>query len=241
MDTLRYPTVYMLVKPIYTVRMPISQPLQSTQPALPAGKRRLITAAFKLAAQGASLSSLGIRELAREAELNHNTFYRHFADMEDLARSATEDLVTHLMDGFRQIRAQAGRHADATEGAARYLLEEAAKNPDAFRVGLRELHCGPPAIRKLMRDMIRQFAARSVEQIQQRNLVPGLEPDALRTSAEAITYYMFCRAVDYLDAPQQAASIRRDVVRYVRTQFLGALALQNQERKTSQQKIRRRS
>ena len=48
------------------------------------GKRKLIEAALRLTAGGRSFASLGLRELAREAELNPNTFYRHFDTLDRL-------------------------------------------------------------------------------------------------------------------------------------------------------------
>ena len=48
------------------------------------GRERLIQAALRLASRTRSLTHLGIRELAREADLNPNTFYRHFGTIEDL-------------------------------------------------------------------------------------------------------------------------------------------------------------
>ena len=45
---------------------------------LSGGKLKLIQAALRLITQSRSLTSLGLRELAREAGLNPNTFYRHF-------------------------------------------------------------------------------------------------------------------------------------------------------------------
>ena len=48
------------------------------------GKRQLMAAALRLSSTSRSLSNLGLRELAREAGLNPNTFYRHFRDVDDL-------------------------------------------------------------------------------------------------------------------------------------------------------------
>src|SRR5262245_45607855 len=107
---------------------------------VPQGKRRLIEAGLRLAARGRALSSLGLRELAREASLNPNTFYRHFDDMEQLGVAAIEQVTSKLRLGLQQVRRGALTHADATRGSAQYFLEFVRRNPQAFLVGVREIH-----------------------------------------------------------------------------------------------------
>src|SRR5690242_10456677 len=94
--------------------------LKKQDVTVPNGKRRLIEAALRLGARGASLTSLGLRELAREAGLNHNTFYRHFRDLDELAAALTEEISSQLMAGLKEVRRNAATHADATVGAAEY-------------------------------------------------------------------------------------------------------------------------
>ena len=50
---------------------------------LTGGKLKLIQAALRLITETRSLTSLGLRELAREAGLNPNTFYRHFKSLDE--------------------------------------------------------------------------------------------------------------------------------------------------------------
>lgn len=196
-------------------------------PPSPHGKQRLIEAALRLAARdGAALSTLGLRELAREAGLNHNTFYRHFADLDDLGRAATEAVAAQLLAGMKAIRRDAARHADATIGVADYFLDFARDNPDLILVGLRELHGHDSPMRRILRRMLDDIASENVEQIVAMELVPGLLPQTLLQACSAITYYMFYRALDYIERPEQRPHIRDDIVSFIRSQFLGRLALQ---------------
>jgi len=59
-----------------------AQPLAVEKTSEAPGKRLLMEAALRLTSTSRSLSSLGLRELAREAGLNPNTFYRHFRDVD---------------------------------------------------------------------------------------------------------------------------------------------------------------
>lgn len=190
------------------------------------GRRRLIQAAQRLSAGGTSLSALGLRELAREAGLNHNTFYRHFGHIDELGQAVAEEIATRIMAGMKEVRKNAARHADANRGAAEYFLDFVRRNPEPFVIGLRELYSTSTPMRRVIQRVLEQIAAESVQQIVGMNLVPGLhEKDMLRATT-AITHYMFHRSLDYLEQPQQRAEILDQIVDFTYAQFLGALALQ---------------
>lgn len=196
-------------------------------PAQLGGKQRLIEAAFRLAARnGASLSSLGLRELAREAGLNHNTFYRHFETLDDLGHAAAAEVAGQVMAAMKEIRRNAARHADASIAAADYFLDWANDNRNLLTISVRELHNIDAPMRKAMQRVIHEIAVESVEQITSMKLVPGIKPAALLQATTSITYYMCYRALDYLENPRQRRAIRDDLVSFMRAQFLGHLALQ---------------
>jgi TetR/AcrR family transcriptional regulator, fatty acid biosynthesis regulator len=196
--------------------------------AFPAGKRKLIDAALRICARdGIMLSSLGLREIAREAGLNHNTFYRHFGSLEDLAEAAATEIAAKLMAGMKQVRERAERHADATRGAVEYFFDFVLESPEAFVVGLRELHGGAPRMRAIFQRVIEGIAVESVDQITTMNLVPGLRAEALLPATTSITHAMFYRALDVVDHPRRRGVVTKELIDFIRVQFVGALALQN--------------
>lgn len=191
-------------------------------PALADGKRRLIDAALRVCArEGMTLSSLGLRELAREAELNHNTFYRHFSDFEALAQSAAEEVARQLMAGMRSVRERAQKHADATRGSVDYFLAYVIEHPEPFIVGLREIHSLNSPMRRVMQQVVARIAEESVEQIAELDLVPGADRGSLLQATTAITYQMFYRALDVLERPGERRQIAEQMVRHIRMVFLG--------------------
>ena len=218
MDTdARYPTVYLDVK--------LSYARVALNGSAPQGKQRLIDAALRLAARGTSLSSLGLRELAREAGLNHNTFYRHFDDVADLSVVAAEEVATQLMAGMKEARRNAVKHADANRGAAEYFLDYVRRNPDPFIVGVREANTAFTPMRAVIQRVLEQISIESVEQIRDMNLAPGLDRQALLRATAAIAHYMFYRALDFIEHPEQRDAIADDLVTFMNMQFLGAAAL----------------
>jgi AcrR family transcriptional regulator len=195
--------------------------------ALPDGKRRLIEAAFRLGARdGIALPSLGLRELAREAGLNHNTFYRHFRDMDDLGRTAAEMVAAQLMKELKEIPAHAKQDEDVTISTVAYFLDFVENHIDAMIVGLREMHSKDSPMRGILQQAVEDIALDRAEQIISMKLATGLERKSLQQATRAITYYMFYRALDYIESPRRRRSIHADIVGFVRTQFIGRLTLQ---------------
>ena len=191
----------------------------------PAGKQKLIEAALRLAARdGITLSSLGLRELAREAGLNHNTFYRHFRDPEALGQAAAESIAAQLMSGLKDVRRRAARHADATEGAVEYFLDFVSANPDVFAVGTRELHSLASPMRGVLERVLETVAHESVGQITAQNLVPLANRELLFEVSLDITRHLFSHALDVIERPQDRQRLTVRLVQHIRRQFLGAMA-----------------
>ena len=189
------------------------------------GRQRLIAAGLRLGARGTSLSALGLRELAREAGLNPNTFYRHFRDMDELGLAAVEEVTKQLRLGLHEIRRGAVKHADATQGSAEYFLEFARKNPEAFLVGVREIHGGSPKVRQALRKVMREIASEVAKDIRERGLAPTSDPDLLFDITSAITDLMFFRSVEYIERPAERRRILARSVRLARMLFLGSPSL----------------
>lgn len=203
----------------------MNQPmLQSPDDLAPEhGKRRLLEAALRLAARnGTGLSALGLREIAREAELNVNTFYRHFDGIEALGRGVAQSIATQLMAGLREIRVKAARHADATTASVQYFLDYVRRHPEPFAVGLRELHSAHSPMRPILQQVLAQVAEESADQIIELDLVPGAPRATLMQATTAITYQMFYRALDVIEQPAQRKRIGEELVWHIRAVFLSA-------------------
>ena len=195
------------------------------RPLVAEGKRRLIEAGLRLCAAGATFSSLGLRELAREAGLNPNTFYRHFRSMDDLGLAAVEEVTKQLRLGLREIRRGAVKHADATRGSAEYFLEFARRNPEAFLVGVREIHGGSPKVRQALRTVMHEIATEVADDIRARGLAPTSDPDVLLDIMSAITDLLFFRSVEYIERPAERRAILDRSVRLARMLFLGSTSV----------------
>ncbi|KHO64114.1 MULTISPECIES: TetR family transcriptional regulator [Pseudomonas] len=207
------------------------------------GKRLLLDAALRLMARTHSLSSLGLRELAREAGLNPNTFYRHFGSIEELGLVLITQIGTQLRRPLRELRREAAQRtlqqargeqllgADLTRGrqvcreTVQLFFDFVEQNPDGFIVGMRELHGASPMLRKALRELMADFAQDMAEDIAEFGLVPGVDEETLLRMASTITRHLFVLAQDYLEQPERQAAVRGEAEELIITLLAGALAL----------------
>ncbi|AEB58118.1 TetR family transcriptional regulator [Ectopseudomonas mendocina] len=193
------------------------------------GKRLLMDAALRLTSTSRSLSSLGLRELAREAGLNPNTFYRHFRDVDDLGLTVIGEITRLLRQPLRDLRREAAQRAVRDDGptvpkllgidlgrgrrvcheTVQLFFDFVAEHPEAFIIGVRELHGASPVLREALRQVMDDFAEDMAEDIVEFKLLPGIvSAAAVRQVSGIISRSLFEQSLDYIGQPQ-----RRDVIR----------------------------
>jgi len=209
--------------------------------AAPAGGRqRLIQAALRIGASRRSLQSLGLRELAREAGLNPNTFYRHFGSLEELSQAIIDELGQDLRTNLRGIRRTVRSPvAEATPRTVEYVFDFAARNPDAFIVAVRELHGAMPGLREALQRMIADVAQEMVEDVQFLNIGPQLEEATLRDISQVVVTHVFHQTLDYIEQPGRRPQIVRQTVRFIDMLFAGAMLMQTVKAETMAELLER--
>ncbi|MBZ2188862.1 TetR/AcrR family transcriptional regulator [Alcanivorax sp. JB21] len=191
---------------------------------MPEGKRLLLNAAARLAARRGSAHGLVLREVAREAGLNHNTFYRHFDDMDAMLQAIAEDFATQLRQGIRAARANAAPGAPPSLDVVGWLFDHAQQYADVFTVALRELH-GPPGP---LRDVVRQTLA-DIAQDMHEDLCrfPGLsaiDPVLLRQAVDLLVRHSVWLCLDFLEQPERREALLDNAREAFTTLTLGVLA-----------------
>ncbi|HYS65452.1 MAG TPA: TetR family transcriptional regulator [Paraburkholderia sp.] len=199
---------------------------------LPAGKRKLIEAALRLTAGGRSFGSLGLRELAREAGLNPNTFYRHFDTLDDLAREAVESVSRRLRPMLRRERWLAA-HDDAYSVPRRACVAFfafALENREAFLSALAEYHGTSPALREAVRANLHEVSAEMADDVVQLELMPTLARETVDEVCTQIVLQLFHLSAEYIDvnAVRQQALIAY-AERFIVRLFAGSVLLAQQE------------
>jgi AcrR family transcriptional regulator len=167
-----------------------------------AGKKSLMEAAARLAArQGAS--SLVLREVAREAGLNHNTFYRHFTDLDAMMQAIVDGFGDRLRQGLSDVRATLRPGEVPTQKVIGWLFDFAHSHRDVFIVAMRERFGPPGPIRDSVHATLEQLTHDTQRDLTMLGALPEVEPVYLRRLLEVSVNEVFRHCIEYLEAPQR--------------------------------------
>jgi AcrR family transcriptional regulator len=212
------------------------------------GKRQLMAAALRLSSSSRSLSSIGLRELAREAGLNPNTFYRHFRDVDDLGMALITEISSQLRQPLRDLRREAAARAACcdlvkqpmlfgidmqrgrrvTHETVQLFFDFVDQQPSLFIIGVRELHGASPLLRQALLHVMDEFAEDMALDIFEFKLLPdNLDKAQVRQLSHMVSHSLFAQVLDYLAQPERQAVIRTLVEEHIILLFTGAAVLQS--------------
>ena len=189
-----------------------------------AGRRSLIRAAITLAARKRSFKALGLREVAREAGLNPNTFYRHFDDMEALAMTVATELGGQLSQTLKAIRSSFPR-SEAARATVAATYRFAADNPEAVIALVSELNGAYPRVRAHLRLLMRGVAQDIVDGVQDYARDSGIPNEPLSRLAYSLVEQLFIMSIDYIEQPERREEIENWAVTLSKVYFAGGALL----------------
>lgn len=190
---------------------------------LTGGKLKLIQAALRLIAQSRSLSSLGLRELAREAGLNPNTFYRHFRNLDEFGLQVLGYIAEDMKSGVRELRRMAESSEQASHDTVTFVYHYFLANPAATTVAVRELHGPSPLLRRALESQLDASAKEMAEDIIDRQLVSAVPPETIHEISRMTIRYILFRAMAYIEKPAQRETIQQETEHFINRQFRGAM------------------
>jgi AcrR family transcriptional regulator len=117
----------------------------------------LLRAALHLGALH-GFASLGLREVAREAGIAPTSFYRHFADMEELGRTLVRELVSQVLRTIEE-HALAAQRGALVASLVDTTLQAVADDPELMRFLVAERLGAFAALRTLLRAELSSFAS----------------------------------------------------------------------------------
>ncbi|QOW19351.1 HTH-type transcriptional repressor FabR [Lysobacter ciconiae] len=163
----------------------------------------LIEAALAILGPNRSVSTLGLREVAREAKIAPNSFYRHFRDIDELAVVLIERAGTSL----RAIIGRARNRADPNGGVVRSSVEaffdQLRADDKLLHLLLREGLVGSDAYKEAVDRQLRFFEEElrvDLIRLSKLNRVPMHEPALV---ARAITRLVFAVGGSAMDLPPE--------------------------------------
>jgi AcrR family transcriptional regulator len=203
----------------------------STQ-AMAAGKRQLMDTALRMLARQQQAETLSLRELAREAGLNHNTFYRHFDSLGQLQLELMDEFTMQLRQGTSAARADVGREPSVVRRVVGWLFDFAAGHRDLFLVAYRTLH-GPPSegrmgLQRCLDEMRKDML---LEQRAMKLLPEGHDAVWLRVLG-VYGRAVYALVVRYLEGPEQRDALLRESGELLAILVTGTMALHPPKRLT---------
>jgi AcrR family transcriptional regulator len=188
------------------------------------GKKLLMEAATRLAArQGAT--SLVLREIAREAGLNHNTFYRHFADLEAMMEAIVEAFGEQLRQGLSDVRATLRPGEVPTQKVIGWLFDFARSHRDVFVVAMRERFGPPGPVRDSVHRLLEQLTKDTQRDLTMLGFLPDVDPDYLRRLLDVSVNEVFKHCIEYLEKPRRRQELLATTQELLETMLAGAVLL----------------
>lgn len=187
----------------------------------------LLDAALTLMAQGRSFTSLGLREITREAGVVPTSFYRHFRDMDELGLALVDDCSATLRQLLREARKDAAPVGDIIRRSVVIYKEFLVANRMQFMFIAGERSGGSPVIRSAIRNQVNLFILEMSQDLRRLNFLPNLSTASLQLLCGLVVNVMLNAASDILDMPtddtQHEQELLESSVRQLRMVFLGAM------------------
>lgn len=203
---------------------PVQVPAPGRKPVIT--REDIVAAALKLVGPQRSVSSLSLREVAREAGIAPNSFYRHFHDMDELAVALIELAGRSLRDIIGSARSRARTDASVVRSSIEVFVAQLRSDDRLLHILLREGNVGSDAFKQAVERQLTFFEEELTHDLVRlaRAERTGLYEPAL--TARAITRLVFAIAATAMDQPaDQQAQLTDQLIQMVRMIVVGTQAL----------------
>ncbi|KRG66474.1 TetR family transcriptional regulator [Stenotrophomonas chelatiphaga] len=184
----------------------------------------LIIAALALIGPHRSLSTLSLREVAREAGIAPNSFYRQFRDMDELSIA----LIDLAGRSLRTIIGQARRRATVSATSVVWVsvetfMEQLRADDKLLHVLLREGAVGSDDFKHAVERELQYFEDELQVDLVRLAAMDGVRLHAPQLAAKAITRLVFAMGASAMDLPpEKDAELIEEISTMVRMIIVGA-------------------
>lgn len=197
------------------------------------GKQKLIDSALKLSAEKRSFANIGLRELARDAGLNPNTFYRHFESLDDLGICMIEDIGDILSSALKTVAATEFDPLRVNEQSLELFFEFVLNYQDTLIVAACERYSTSIPVRHALEQRLEKFALDIANNVANMGAMKVLPRESIDEVMHHITHHCFRVAVEYIEQPDARQALFDETKRYITLLFLGAIGLNNLKQNAS--------
>jgi AcrR family transcriptional regulator len=189
-------------------------------------RNSLIQAALHLMGEGRSFTSLGIREIAREAGMVPNAFYRHFRNTDDLGLALVEEVGITLRRLLREARQSGVAQEDIVRRSVRVYHQYVLQNRLLFLFISSERSGGSRILRLAIRNDVTHFTNEMAQDFRNLGLYQDLSTRSLQMVCGLIVTTMLAAAPEILDLPPNQplleAEMTETFVQQMQVVLLGA-------------------
>ncbi|MRX26692.1 HTH-type transcriptional repressor FabR [Kangiella sp. HZ709] len=192
-------------------------------------RQAIIDAALTQLTAEHGFSNLSLREVAREAGIAPTSFYRHFADMEELGLTLVDECGVTLRQLMRKARKRIEKKGSVINTSVDTFMEFVQKNPNIFRLLLRERSGTSPAFRDAVAREINHFKDELTDYLIAEN---SYTQEHAYPLAEGLVTLVFNSGADALDLSKQKQNeLQQRLKKQLQFIAVGAVALyQNQSK-----------
>jgi AcrR family transcriptional regulator len=191
-----------------------------------ATRRAIIDAALELSAER-GFSSLSLRGVAKKAGLAPTSFYRHFADMDELGLALVDEVGLSLRQLVREARRRVEKSGKGSviRASIQTFLESVEKNENLFRLLLGEGSGSTPHFRRAIAKEIQRFADDLAEDLIREAEVTQRPIAHVHHAAEAMVTVAFSLGASSIDLPrEERLAVVERIIIVVRMIMRGAQA-----------------
>ncbi|MFU8926768.1 HTH-type transcriptional repressor FabR [Acinetobacter puyangensis] len=170
-------------------------------------QQELFQATLNLIGSEKSISSLSLREVAREAGIAPNSFYRHFKDVDELAIALIDRAGEVLRQIIREARLRASKNTSVIRSSIEIFLQQLDADDGNLSLLLREGYTGSASYKKAVERQLSYFQQELQEDLIRIGYLrrkPLHRPDLV---AKAITQLVFNMGAKVLDLPSDERQI----------------------------------
>lgn len=186
----------------------------------------VIAAALTLLGPTRSVSSLSLREVAREAGIAPNSFYRHFRDIDELAVALIDLAGGTLRQIIREARLRVSVGGEVVRPSVEAFMEQLGSGDKLLNILLREGSAGSDAFKQAVDRELRHFEDELRDDLIRLSQVDWPKAYQPALVAKAITRLVFAMGATAMDLPlEQRRHVTDQTIQMVQMIVIGAQAL----------------
>ena len=191
-------------------------------------------AAVRLLGDHRSVSTLSLREIAREAGIAPNSFYRYFRDVDELTVALIDQAGRALRGIIREARQRLSMERSAIRTSVEAFMDQLDADEKYLQVLLREMSTGSDAFRQAVDRELNYFEDELRDELERMEKLAGHVTYEPALTAKAITRLVVAMGANAANLPREERAVLIDqTVVMIRMIMEGSQSLAKKQRRAT--------